>query len=105
MDDLLFEQTLEVKSEKDIPSSFVHSEEFVNPWQMDSVSDYLYYCCAECDFKEKNEETFVSHATLYHPKSRHIFFTNQSPSPLNYEEEESLESRGSILIKNNEEIS
>ena len=48
----------------------------INPWHMTSLSDFLFYCCAECNFKEKNEEKFVYHATSHHPKSREIFANN-----------------------------
>ena len=49
-----------------------------NPWHMTSISDFLYYCCAECNFKDKIEENFIGHATSEHPKSREIFENNQT---------------------------
>ena len=49
-----------------------------NPWHMTSISDFLYYCCIECGFKDRNEEKFIGHATAEHPKSREIFENNQT---------------------------
>ena len=49
-----------------------------NPWHMTSISEFLYYCCIECDFKDRNEENFIVHATSEHPKSREIFENNQN---------------------------
>ena len=49
-----------------------------NPWHMTSITDFLYYCCAECNFKDKIEENFIGHATSEHPKSREIFENNQT---------------------------
>ena len=49
-----------------------------NPWHMTSISDFLYYCCAECNFKDKIEKNFIGHATSEHPKSREIFENNQT---------------------------
>ena len=45
----------------------------MNPWSQKELKDFLYYCCAECDFKDKSEDNFVKHATLYHPQSKEIF--------------------------------
>ena len=49
-----------------------------NPWHMTSITDFLYYCCAECNFKDKIEENFIGHATSEHPKSREIFENNRT---------------------------
>ena len=34
----------------------------INPWMVDNASDFLNYCCPECDFKEKNLQLFSDHA-------------------------------------------
>jgi hypothetical protein len=63
MEDIL-DQTMVVKKEDHVDNS----EAYSNPWHMTNVSDFLYYCCAECNYKDKEEETFILHATLNHPK-------------------------------------
>ena len=44
-----------------------------NPWSLKNVRDYLFYCCAECDFKDKSASAFLNHATMYHPNARKVF--------------------------------
>ena len=44
-----------------------------NPWELKKAKDFLFYCCAECNFKEQNEDLFIKHATENHPKSRTTF--------------------------------
>ena len=56
----------------------ITEQKITNPWHMTSISDFLYYCCAECNFKDKIEENFIGHATSEHPKSREIFENNQT---------------------------
>ena len=47
----------------------LNSEEVpFNPWarSVSTLSDFLYYCCPECDMKEKDMNDFVKHALLNH---------------------------------------
>ena len=46
-----------------------------NPWQVESLEEFLYFCCPECSNKSQNRELFVHHALLHHPKSQ-IFLEN-----------------------------
>ena len=69
-------QCVVVKEEKE-------QKDIINPWHMTSLSDFLFYCCVECNFKDKNEEKFVYHATSHHPKSREIFANNIIEVPEN----------------------
>ena len=63
---------------KDVIKDVITEQKNTNPWHMTSISDFLYYCCAECNFKDKIEENFIGHATSEHPKSREIFENNQT---------------------------
>ena len=45
----------------------------INPWMVYNVSDFLNYCCPECDFKEKNLHLFSDHALENHKKSCYLF--------------------------------
>ena len=47
-------------------------EEKFNPWQVNFLDDFLFYCCPECDFKHDTKSSFVSHALIQHPSSRTI---------------------------------
>ena len=41
----------------------------VNPWAAESIYDYQYFCCPECDTKWQVKQNFVSHALEHHPTS------------------------------------
>ena len=38
----------------------------LNPWSVRSVSEFLYYCCPECDVRTRNLKAFVKHARKKH---------------------------------------
>ena len=42
----------------------------LNPWDVTNLDDFLYYCCPECDWKEKDKQTFVEHAVLSHDHAK-----------------------------------
>ena len=44
-----------------------------NPWTQKKSSDFLFYVCPECDFKDRNEENFKLHSTQNHSRSKEIF--------------------------------
>ena len=58
----------------------------LNPWCLESVNDFLFYCCVECSYRDKNEQTFIQHATVYHPKSREMFSTDADTKCSNVDE-------------------
>ncbi len=39
----------------------------INPWHVQSLEEYLFYWCPECDSKCQTKELFVSHAIFEHP--------------------------------------
>ena len=45
-----------------------------NPWVVENIEAFSFYCCPECDFKSKDEDYFKRHAMESHNKSK-IFFT------------------------------
>ena len=44
-----------------------------NPWSVEDASDFLKYCCPECDYQILNFEMFSCHALQNHPKSKVLF--------------------------------
>ena len=48
-----------------------------NPWNVNDVSDFLKYCCPECDFTDQNLPQFTDHALENHVLSN-ILFNNTS---------------------------
>ena len=41
-----------------------------NPWSVENLEEFLYFCCPECDEKNQNKELFIKHALDQHPKSK-----------------------------------
>ena len=46
------------------------SEGSNNPWEVENVEDFLYFCCPECDVKNHSRDHFLKHAFDQHPKSK-----------------------------------
>ena len=44
-----------------------------NPWQVDTIEDFLYYKCPECSFEVRKQQVFQEHAIENHPLS-YVFF-------------------------------
>ena len=40
------------------------------PWVFESLIDFLYYNCPDCEFKSKKKETFINHAVDNHGQCR-----------------------------------
>ena len=49
-----------------------------NPWIVESIEAFSFYCCPECDLKTKNEDYFKKHAIECHNKSK-VFFRMLKP--------------------------
>ena len=46
----------------------IHSIE--NPWFVENLTEFLYFCCPECDEKNHSEESFLEHALNEHPNAK-----------------------------------
>ena len=40
---------------------------FTNPWFVQTLDDFLYYCCPECNYKCQFHDEFHHHALISHP--------------------------------------
>ena len=47
-----------------------------NPWQVDSIWDFSFLHCPECQFNTQNENFFQTHAEENHPLSYVLFSEN-----------------------------
>ena len=47
----------------------MENEHKLIPWCVDSLDEFLFYCCPECHEKSATETTFLSHAVSEHPQS------------------------------------
>ena len=41
-----------------------------NPWNVNQLEEFLYFCCPECNDKNQSKELFLEHALVHHPHSR-----------------------------------
>ena len=41
-----------------------------NPWYLKSLENFLYLCCPQCDYKDRDRDHFLEHAWKNHPMSR-----------------------------------
>ena len=76
-----------------------------NPWLVESLEAFSYYCCPECDHKNQSRENFVQHALQNHSNSEEAFSQNQTQNPKNDESSELksiIQELDGILVKFNE---
>merc|ERR1712012_1305094 len=49
-----------------------------NPWTVNDLDDFLFYCCPQCDHKTQTKSLFVNHAFLSHPESQETIKSMQN---------------------------
>ena len=49
----------------------------INPWEVDSIREFYFLKCPECDFTHKEENFFQNHAIDSHPLSIPFFEKNE----------------------------
>ena len=76
-----------------------------NPWNVVNLEQFLYYCCPECNEKDRTKDSFLEHAVTHHSKIKEFLQNFQSKNePINIEENKSNESHGKGNLSNNIEI-
>ena len=45
------------------------SDEYLNPWEVESLEDFSFYSCSKCDFKSKEDKDYQCHILEKHPKT------------------------------------
>ena len=45
----------------------------LNPWKVQNIHEFNYYCCPECVFRSKEDMSFQAHALQNHVLSRSFF--------------------------------
>ena len=56
-----------------------------SPWSVEDLSQFLWYCCPECEDRNQSKELFLEHAMIQHPDSQEYL------KPLNLKEEPELQ--------------
>ena len=41
-----------------------------NPWFVENLEKFLYFCCPECDERNQYKDQFLRHALNQHPKAK-----------------------------------
>ena len=68
-----------------------------NPWNVEDLDDFLYYCCPECDLKDQSKIQFLQHALEEHTKASLCveqfkeFVIKEEPSEINEDSDFSQE--------------
>ena len=44
-----------------------------NPWQVDDIGIFSFFCCPECNYRGKTVPDFQVHAIINHPNSKDFF--------------------------------
>ena len=47
-----------------------HESQQSNPWLVGNINDFLYFCCPECNEKNRDRELFLKHAFDEHPMAK-----------------------------------
>ena len=58
------DETHETSTNQVIEST--NNDPLKNPWDIEQLDDFLFYCCPECDHRTKNFEPFFNHAISTH---------------------------------------
>ena len=45
----------------------------LNPWKVQSIDEFNYFCCPECVFRAKEDSSFQAHALQNHVLSKTLF--------------------------------
>ena len=48
-----------------------------NPWCVENLEEFLYFCCPECDERNQSKESFIEHAFEQHPNSKECLVSFQ----------------------------
>ena len=67
--------------------NMISSSNSSNPWCQKQLSDFIFYLCPECDFKDQNQQNFIEHASNFHPLSKEIFEIKDSENNIETSED------------------
>ena len=54
-----------------------------NPWIVENIEAFNFYCCPECDFQSKDRDYFKRHAMESHKRSKIFFIMPKSENTIN----------------------
>ena len=63
----------------------------LNPWSVDNIEAFSFYCCPECIFRSKEQNFFEAHALQNHDQSKDFFLEDNYETDINIFEEDHIE--------------
>ena len=73
-------------------------EEKFNPWSIESLEDFHFYCCPQCEFRNLSKSEFIKHAVMEHPDSQDLIDKLEGKKHLNSVTESIQDSDDDISI-------
>ena len=73
-------------------------EEKFNPWNIESLEDFHFYCCPQCEFRNLSKSEFIKHAVMEHPDSQDLIDKLEGKKHLNSVTESIQDSDDDISI-------
>ena len=61
-----------------------------NPWMVESIESFSFYCCPECVFRSKEETFFQAHALQNHSQSTSLFHNYDTKCEMSDSEEQTV---------------
>ena len=58
----------------------------LNPWKVQSIHDFNYFCCPECVYRSKEQLSFQAHAVQNHVLSRTFFAESDTDTNVTQED-------------------
>ena len=62
-----------------------------NPWSVNNLEEFLYFCCPECDERNQFKDQFLQHALNQHPKAKECLQNIKIKKEVRNAEEEILD--------------
>ena len=70
-----------------------------NPWAVENLDVYLFYCCPKCEHKSKTTSLFLDHAHSCHPESKDTLKPIPFKIEITEDSKEVKDSKEDIAIK------
>ena len=74
MSEFIFSFQMHVKSED--------PDENFNPWIVNNLEEFLFFCCPECDTQSPSKALFINHALIGKSLSEALLFAEQGETML-----------------------
>ena len=73
-----------------------------NPWTVEDLDSYLFYCCPECDQKYKSKPSFINHAYSSHPDAKENLKFEETTEDIVIKSDVNIKEENDIIENSNE---